>query len=343
MIAGMARGICHINRLVRAPLRIFYRHGHNHGDAGPFPIKTCLRSRGDSANQSAMTPSVICIGSALWDVIGTTDRPMKPGHDVPGQIERRTGGVALNVALAISERGLRPSLLSAIGWDPAGKELIDAIEDRDVDCSHVTRTCRPTDIYMAIESKGEVFAAIADCASLEATGSDVLAALRDGRLGRPKQPFRGIAVVDGNLPVEVIEDMVTKGDLSAARTYFVPASPGKAARLASALNAASATLVVNRIEAEILCETRFATSAEAARALAGMGADAIVTDSAAPAALIRNGTLTQAQPPVVAARNLTGAGDAFLAGFIAAECRGKTAEACLDAAVQAATAHVTRH
>lgn len=289
-----------------------------------------------------MTPPVICIGSALWDVIGTTERRMKPGHDVPGQIVRRPGGVALNVAIAISERGLRPSLLSSIGWDPAGDELISAIEDQDVDCAHVTRSKRPTDIYMAIECMGDVFGAIADCASLEATGSGILAPLRNGGLGGPAHAFDGIAVVDGNLPEGVIEDMVAKGDLAEARTYFVPASPGKAARLASALQAASATLMVNRIEAEILCGTRFADSGAAAEAIARMGTDAIVTNGADEATLIRGGDMAKATPPRVDARNLTGAGDAFLAGFIAAECRGASDPECLAAAVHAATAHVTR-
>jgi len=77
---------------------------------------------------------------------------MTPGHDSPGVIARRTGGVALL----------------------EGQRLIEDLTGAGIDCGFVTRVNEPTDSYLAIEGPdGEVFAAIADCQSLERAGSSL--------------------------------------------------------------------------------------------------------------------------------------------------------------------------
>ena len=130
------------------------------------------------------TSHILCIGSVLWDVIGRSDRSMRVGSDVPGRIIRVPGGVAMNIAMALSRFGLKPDLLTAVGRDAQGDELIAAAQVRGIDTTHVYRSDDlPTDIYMAVEGANGLIAAIADAHSLEAAGDKILRPLADGRLG----------------------------------------------------------------------------------------------------------------------------------------------------------------
>jgi pseudouridine kinase len=282
------------------------------------------------------TGAVVCIGAAHWDVIARTSAPLAPGADVPGRIARRPGGVALNVALALAGLGQRPVLLSAIGRDAAGDALIEGVSARGVDCDHVIRHEGSTDCYVAIEgSDGGMFAAIADCAGLEAAGGAVLAPLFDGRVAGPGQ-----IVVDGNLPVPVL-DRIASGWLE-ARLAVVPASPGKADRLRAILTAPNATVYLNRLEAEVICGAGFDGSLAAAAALRARGmADVVVTDGSAQVTRSNANLTLSVTPPEVITRSLTGAGDVFLAAHLGAVARGLDPQAALHEAANAAARHIS--
>ncbi|MXU65840.1 PfkB family carbohydrate kinase [Oceanomicrobium pacificus] len=289
------------------------------------------------------TDPILCIGSALWDIIARTERPMKPGYDVPGQIDRQLGGVALNVALAIRAHGLQAAVLTAIGEDPDGDSLIAALAEAGIDMRYATRVSDPTDSYMAIESQGDVFAAVADCVTLERAGDTIVAPLRDGTLAAADRPWRGAVVIDGNLSEEVLFSISAHHDLRHASMYLVPASPGKAERMRRVLRRGEGTIVVNIHEAGILCQEEFRTSTDAALGLRALGAQrAIVTNSARTACLAEEAGLVERDPPPVVPRTATGAGDAFLAGFICAEVRGATSADALDAAIASAAAHISQ-
>lgn len=156
-----------------------------------------------------------------------------------------------------------------------------------------------------------------------------------------KAVFGGIAVVDGNLPEFVLAEIAEGPLLANAQVYFVPASPGKAERMKSVLASGRGTLFINRFEAEILTGTSFADSREAAKHLAEFCGGAVVTDGPRDATLARDGTVLSVTPPQVEVTSVTGAGDAFLAGFIAAEMRREHPATCLISAADAAAAHVS--
>lgn len=294
--------------------------------------------------KNSKTP-VLCIGSALWDIIASTSCDMQPGNDVAGIIRRRPGGVALNIALALVNRGQPAALLTTIGNDPQGDELVAELEAAGIDCQYVTRIDDPTDNYLAIETtSGVVFGAIADCASLEKAGDLILAPVRDGRLATTDIPWEGSVVIDGNLPVSTLESIAENRDFDAAHLSFVPASPGKAERMRAALKAQSGTLFVNKGEAEILCKREIENSSEASELLRELGVfRAIVTDGPNESALCdENGTI-KVTPPKVEAKTTTGAGDVFLATFVGAEIASTLAlREIMEASVKAAADHVMK-
>ena len=288
---------------------------------------------------------VLCVGSALWDIIASASATMVDGTDIAGLIRRRMGGVALNVAVALVQSGQKAALLTAIGKDAEGDALINALEAEGVDCSYVTRCDDPPDSYLAVEHpNGDIFAAIADCASLEKAGESILAPLFDGRLATGDTPWLGSIVVDGNIPVAVMETLAKSPALKGADMSFVPASPGKARRMRSALKASQATLFVNLGEAEILCESKFADSNIAASALLALGAGrAIVTDGPNSATICTRQTSVTLTPPKVDSHSTTGAGDVFLAAVITAEQNPEYSILdALQSAIDASAAHISR-
>ena len=180
----------------------------------------------------AQSPDILCIGSVLWDVIGRSRAVMREGSDVPGRITRLPGGVALNIAMTLARFGMKPGLLSAIGRDPEGDELIAACQVRGLLTDWVYRSDDlPTDCYMAVEGANGVIAAIADAHSLEAAGGKILHPLESGALADTSQRWRGPVALDGNLTLDLLSDIATGDTFSEADLRVAPASPGKAERL----------------------------------------------------------------------------------------------------------------
>jgi pseudouridine kinase len=134
-------------------------------------------------------PDILCIGSVLWDVIGRCDMPMQAGNDKPGRITRLPGGVALNIAMTLRRFDLTPALLTVVGDDPDGRDLLAECGRMGLLTEHVVVAGDlPTDRYMAIEAAGGLVAAIADAHSLERVGGRILAPLRTGGWGRMRPP-----------------------------------------------------------------------------------------------------------------------------------------------------------
>ncbi len=293
--------------------------------------------------RSSERPDILCIGSVLWDVIGRAASHMRQGSDVPGRITRLPGGVALNIAMTLARFGLRPTLLTAVGRDAEGDELISACADLGLDTTYVYRSDDlPTDRYMAVEGANGLIAAIADAHSLEAAGRKILHPIVEGDLGTADVPYNGVMALDGNLTQRLLEDIARNPIFATADQRVAPASPGKAERLLPFLSHHRATLYVNLEEAGSLCQTEFDSSEAAAEGLLARGAmRVLVTDGGRSATEgSAQGVLTQTPPEVLVTR-VTGAGDTFMAAHIAAEIDGSDRETALHRALMAAAAYVS--
>ena len=286
---------------------------------------------------------ILCIGSVLWDIIGRTPAHMAAGADVPGRIARLPGGVAMNLAMTFARFGLRPALLTAIGRDAEGEELIRAAARLGLVTDHAYRSDDlPTDRYMAIEGGNGLIAAIADAHSLEGAGDKILRPLADGRLGTADAPWDGLIALDGNLTLALLSDIARSPLFAAADLRVAPASPGKAERLLPLLPLENATLYVNLEEAGLISQRRFADAPAAARALLDRGARRVLVTNggAATADGGARGVISAAPPPVLVTR-ITGAGDTFMAAHIVSELRGEDRPTALQSALNAAAQYVS--
>lgn len=286
---------------------------------------------------------ILCIGSVLWDMIGRSEAPMMAGADRPGRISRRPGGVALNIAIALRKFGLSPILLSAVGRDAQGDELLERCRELGLETGYMYRAQDlPTDRYMAIEAAGDLMAAIADARTLEAVGDKILDPLKIGPLGTKASPYAGAVVLDGNLTETLLDHISESTLLGAADLRVAPASPGKAMRLKPFLLRGRATLYVNLEEASLLADQDFRTAIEAAEHLVELGAlRVVVTHSEKSACDASSNGSVSGDPPCVEPRQITGAGDMFMAAHIATELGGMDRTSSLTCALHSAAAHVS--
>ena len=289
-------------------------------------------------------PDILCIGSVLWDIIGRSPAAMRVGSDVPGRITRVPGGVAMNIAMTLARLALRPAVLTTVGRDIEGDDLVASCARLGVITDYAYRSDDlPTDRYMAIEGANGLIAAVADAHSLEASGDKILRPLADGRLGSADTPWPGLIALDGNLTQTLLtliahSPLFARADLRAA-----PASPGKAERLMPLVVQGRATLYLNLEEANILAHANASTAMDAAQALLARGAARVlVTDGGRACADGSQSGILQATPPQVMVARVTGAGDTFMAAHIVAERGGADRATALNAALQAAATYVSQ-
>jgi pseudouridine kinase len=298
-----------------------------------------------TGQKKAMTEKadILCIGSVLWDVIGRSSSSMRVGSDVPGRITRLPGGVAMNIAMTLRRFGLTPAILTAIGQDSEGRELLAAAKRMGIKTDYVYLSeDLPTDRYMAVEGANGLIAAIADAHSLEAAGSKILRPLADETLGNEGKPYTGLIALDGNLTEALLTEISVSPLFKNADLRVAPASPGKAERLLPLLAHPSATIYLNLEEAGLLCHYEFTDALEGARTLIERGAHRVsVTNGGAIAAFGGPDGIVSATPPEVLVTRVTGAGDTFMAAHIAADLDGADTAQSLQLALQAAANYVS--
>lgn len=286
---------------------------------------------------------IVCIGSVLWDIIGTADITLLRASDVAGNIKSHPGGVAFNIARQLSSLGFNSIILTALGQDKEGEVLEKACQEIGLDTQYIYwLKDRSTDRYMAIEDAEGVVAAIADAFTLEAAGDRILRALKDGSLGSENIPFEDIVILDGNLSTPVLMEISESAALSACDLRLCPASPSKVKRLTPFLDHKNATFYCNFQEAEVLCNSNFIDTEAAVTGLLNLGVKrAIVTNG--------NGSVcdgwgtrktVSCKPPKIAAKKVTGAGDTFMATHLAAELKEYSQKKALAIAVDAAASYV---
>ena len=287
---------------------------------------------------------ILCAGSVLWDVIGYTENVAGLGGDQGGNIIRRAGGVAFNIAQKLAELGERPKILTVLGRDQDGGALCDICSDLGFDTRfvHISEYL-PTDQYIAIEDKNGLVAAISDAHSLEREGHQILRILLDPKNKLLHSPQEILLIIDGNFTQAQLAEMAQNEALKEVTFYIVPASPDKANRLRCFYNRPKTVLFCNLSEAEALLNSSLTNAQHAVEAPFDCGFDRVVVTNGEKMACdgAKNIDVLYQTPAPLRLKRVTGAGDVFMASYIHHELNGATRQNVLTAAMMAAGNYVS--
>ncbi|MTH96898.1 PfkB family carbohydrate kinase [Roseibium sp. RKSG952] len=267
------------------------------------------------AAPSVKSKAIACFGAVHMDHIAHAGLKILAETSTPARLTQKPGGVAANVARALELLGSAPVLAGTVGDDALAQAVKAALKDDGLRTALVERPGFVTGQYLALHNPdGSLAGACVDDRILSEAPAGLFDPVLQG-LGDTQMWF-----LDANLPEPVIARL-----LSRVGNRFVAAdavSIAKAPRLRAAL-ARIDVLFANRREAATLAPTQENDSLHAiSEALMATGLKAaIITDGAAGATVCKGTTRLQLDPEPVEIQDVTGAGDALIAGTLAGLAR----------------------
>ena len=289
-----------------------------------------------------MSIDVLVLGGAHIDRRGRLDGPTRMGASNPGKWLEEPGGGAFNAACNLGRLGPRVRLVAPRGGDASGERVAAAAEQAGIEDCPVVFLDRATPSYTAIlESDGNLIVALADMALY-----DLFSARRlRSRSLRDSLTLASHVLCDANLPGETIAALASAANHLGKPVAAIAISPAKALRLTPSLQRLD-HVFMNAAEAEVLAGARARQPADWPAMLRDVGLRAgTVTMGAGPTvAFDENGAAVLAPPQLDAISDVTGAGDAFAAGFLSARIAGETiAEALRQGTACAAITLISPH
>jgi pseudouridine kinase len=255
---------------------------------------------------------VAIFGGAVFDRKYRARAPLIAGTSNPVDGSHSHGGVARNVAENLARLGVPIMFSSIVGEDETGSALLRHLEALGVDVSGAARTtARPTAEYAAIlDPDNELALGVADMAIFDLYSGDHLDA------AWANASAAGRVFADCNLPAPILAGLCARCRAAGKRLAVNTVSAPKAVKLRGPLGAID-LLFTNRAEANALSGGAAGDAHAAAERLLRAGVRAaVVTDGPAGFALVENGQVTWHDAVPAAPVDITGAGDAFVAGTL---------------------------
>jgi fructokinase len=277
-----------------------------------------------------MNTEFYAFGEILWDCLPSG---------------RHAGGAPFNVASHLVQLGVSASLISAVGQDPLGDEILEVARDKGVNVEFVNRTRigLPTGTVIAsVDAMGNAtyelvqpvawdeITVTAEAVEAVTKASAFIFGSLAGRSPYNRDQLERLVVIKGPLkffdvnlrppfvdPKRIVE--------LAARADVMKLNHDEVGQIASWLRTSKAT-PNPPANADAVAE---------ACAILSKATDTpriCVTMGSAGAALWDRGTLVSATAPKIVVKDTVGAGDAFMAGLMVGLTRGAGTQTVLDTA-----------
>ncbi len=284
------------------------------------------------------------LGDVMTDVITRMSGPLARGSDTPAAIELRPGGSAANTAAWLGHIGVPAVMIACIGDDALGRDAARALAEQGVTPALAVSGAAPSGACVVLVDRDGERTMLPDAGANAALAPEDL----------PAGAFRpgGHLHVSGYALLRPGSRPAAVAALDAARGagMTVSVDPASAAPLA-ALGAEAfrdlvrgvGLMVVTLDEAEVLCGTR--NPGRVAADLLRDHAEVVVKRGTAGAEWHGGGGRSAHAPaaaPSAPVLDTTGAGDAFMAGLLAARRAGEPPARALGRACALAATVVTR-
>lgn len=253
------------------------------------------------------------VGGANMDLCGRALSTLQVGDSNPGTLSSGPGGVARNIADNLGRMGSQVQFIGVVGDDAWGVTLLDSCRNVGVNVDHCfVMPNRTTSTYLSIhDADGEMQLALNDMALIDE--------LDQSKLVKRAQVFNraGVIVLDANLPESALEYLF---HAHSDKAIFVdPVSGLKAHKIKPYLNQIH-TLKPNLSEAEFLSGIAIDGDeklAHVADALHQQGVKQLLISLGAKGAYASvQGKGRFIPAPATQVINVTGAGDALMAGLV---------------------------
>ena len=287
---------------------------------------------GGSRGPHGSVPGVlVVVGDLLEDIVVWASEPIRAATDTAAQVFRSRGGSAANVAEIAAPR-TPTRFIGCVGPDGAGDALEAALAATGVDV-RLQRRGRTGAVVLLVDPAGErtMFpdrAAAAQLEHVDPAWLDGIAWLHVPSYGLEHEPLRSEV---GRL-VAIAREHGARLSIDASSTGLLDGL-GVERVLGWYADLRPDVLFANESEAALLGLSDGGAAASVARTV-------VVKHGPGPTEVFEEGepVLRVEVAPVAGIRDLTGAGDAFAAGFLAATLQGaEAAAACLAGHATAAS------
>ncbi len=260
---------------------------------------------------------VVVVGGANLDVKAHLPAAAAAATSNPGAVSFAAGGVGRNIAHNLARLGVATALITVFGNDAAADALAAETREAEVDLSYAIRSGLPGGSYVALlDAAGELVTAVNDMRLMDTLTPERLVPAR-GLLDEAR-----LIVADCNIPEATLIHLAQH---HGQKLLVEPVSLPKAGKLLAALAAHPVRLATpNRAQLAALAGD--ADMARACTLLRGMGLTEIVVHCGAEGAIVATASGITTLPPLPPAHiaDVTGAGDAAVAGLVFGLVRGRT-------------------
>lgn len=260
----------------------------------------------------------VVIGGVNMDIGGKSYETIIPMDSNPGQVRMSLGGVGRNIAHNMALLGIETRLLTAFGDDLYAERIASSCGELGIDISGALKVpggVTSTYLYIA-GPDGDMQCAVSDMDICNAITPEYL----ESKLNMINNAQ--LVVADTNISKEALEYLA---EHCTAPLFVDPVSTAKAAKITSILGKIH-TLKPNKIEAEMLSGITIRTREDMERAadnLLSTGLRRVFISMGSDGVFAADHTDKMVIPcKKVEPVNMTGAGDAFMAGLAWAYLEG---------------------
>lgn len=268
-------------------------------------------------------PYILVIGGTNVDIQGFSRGELRAHDSNPGYVGVSFGGVGKNIAENIARLGINTKFITVFGQDLYGEKIKEHLTKLDIDVSDsLILENEETSIYLSIlDSNREMNVAISSMDIFEKLTPDYLKN-RNKKLDNAE-----IIIVDTNLEKESIEYIT---DFNTKTKIMLDTVSTKKSEKVKDIIGKFYTIKPNKIEAELLSGIKINNNDDLDKAgkfflekgvtniFITLGSEGVYYINESKKGIIKN--------PKVSPVNVTGGGDAFVAGIAHAEFMGKDIE-----------------
>ncbi len=278
---------------------------------------------------------VVVVGGANYDLIGSSNNPIKIKTSNPGVITTSIGGVGRNISEVLAKLKVPTTLLSAVGKDGHGESILKRTKEAGVDINQILITDKyPSGTYLAIlDEKNDLGLALADMKIVDLVDrgyiKENISTLHNAKM----------VVSDTNVPLETLELLADYCREKDSLFIVEPVSVDKSKKIQGLLGKID-ILTPNKEEMEDICGFKLETLEDYERAgnfAISKGIKILLLKLGSMGLYIHSkeakGIFPSKAEKII---DVTGAGDSLVGGFIAAYFYGYDLKKCCEYALASA-------